>query len=86
MTANQDPAAQSNADAAGAARPGHDLEDWLSDLRTEVAADPPGWIDEEPGSDRPTGRTVEHSQFPAEQAAPAAAEPSRGGRHRAPEQ
>jgi|1186.fasta_scaffold614783_2 hypothetical protein len=72
MTANEDPAARSNAEAAGAEQPGDELEDWLTDLRTDVAADPPGWIDEEPGSDHPTG--------------PGISEPSRGGRHRAPDE
>lgn len=79
MTANEDPAAQSNADAAGVERPGDELEDWLSDLRTEVAADQPGWIDEDPGTDDPAGRR-------ADQAGPGLPEPSRGGRHRAPEE
>jgi len=86
MTANEDSAAQYNADAAGVERPGDELEDWLSDLRTEVAADPPGWIEEEPGRDHPAGRAVEHGPLPADQAGPGIAEPSRGGRHRAPEE
>jgi len=80
MTANEDPAAQYDAEAAGAGRPGDELEDWLSDLRTEVAADPPGWIDEDPDG------AVERGPRPSEQAGPATAEPSRVGRHRAPEE
>jgi hypothetical protein len=84
MTANEDPAAQYDAEAAGAGRPGDELEDWLSDLRTEVAADPPGWIDEDPDGDRPAGPGVEHGPRPSDQDRPA--EPSRVGRHRAPEE
>jgi len=61
MTANENPAAQSNAEAAGAERPGDELEHWLTDLRTEVAADSSEWVEED-------------------------AEPSRVGRHRAPDQ
>ena len=67
MTANEDPAAQYDAEAAGAGRPGDELEDWLSDLRTEGTADPSGWVD------------------PAGWAEQEAEQPSRGGRHRAPE-
>lgn len=66
MSANEDPAAPSNAEATG-----DKLEDWLSDLRTEVAADPTGWIGEQPADEHP--------------AAPPA-EPTRVGRHRAPEE
>jgi hypothetical protein len=48
MTANEDHAAQSSR-AADPDRPADDLEDWLSDLRT----------DEEPGSDYPTRPAAE---------------------------
>jgi hypothetical protein len=47
MTANEDPAPQFPA----AERPADDLEDWLSDLRTEGPADPSGWIEEEPADE-----------------------------------
>jgi len=39
MTDNEDPAAP---------RPADDLEDWLSDLRTEEDAGPPAWAEESP--------------------------------------
>jgi hypothetical protein len=84
MTANEDPAARYDAEAAGAGRPGDELEDWLSDLRTEVAADPPGWIDEDPDGEHPARPAVEHGPRPSDQDRPA--EPSRVGRHRAPEE
>ena len=50
MTANEDPAAQS----PGTEPPGDELEDWLSDLRTEDA-DSAGWIEEEPAGESSGG-------------------------------
>ena len=86
MSANEDPAAPSNAEA-----PADQLEDWLSDLRTEVAADPSGWIGEEPAENHPATHPASHpAAHPA--TGPAApppappAEPTRIGRHRAPDQ
>jgi hypothetical protein len=75
MTAIEDPGPSS--EAAGPNRPNDDLEDWLSDLRTEVAADPPGWIDKHPGTKPPAADRVERSP----QAEPNAG--GGGGRHRA---
>ena len=51
MTANEDPAPQFPA----AERPADELEDWLSDLRTEGAADSSGWIEEEPAAESSGG-------------------------------
>jgi len=50
MTANEDPAAES----PGAEPPGDELEDWLSDLRTEEAGSAE-WIEEEPAGESSGG-------------------------------
>ena len=83
MSANEDPAAPSNAEA-----PADQLEDWLSDLRTEVAADPSGWIGEEPAENHPASHpaTRPAAPPPAPPAPAPPAEPTRIGRHRAPDQ
>ena len=70
MTATEDPGPPPlETDAAGAAEPSDDLEDWLSDLRTDVAANPSDWIDADP----------------AGQPAPGVSEPRTVGRHRSPD-
>jgi len=51
MTANEDPAAQS----PGVERPADELEDWLSDLRTEAVDDSSEWIEEEPAGESSGG-------------------------------
>jgi hypothetical protein len=58
MTPIEDPAPSLSTEAAGAAEPTDDLEHWLSDLRTDVAANPSDWIDADPGADHPTGAPV----------------------------
>jgi hypothetical protein len=79
MTATEDPESQFSSAAAGADQPSDDLENWLSDLRTEAGADSSGWATEKPATTkRPAGREVERGPLDA-------AEPSSGGRHRAPE-
>ena len=50
MSANEDPAAPSNAEA-----PADQLEDWLSDLRTEAVDDSSEWIEEEPAGESSGG-------------------------------
>ncbi|AGZ41015.1 hypothetical protein [Actinoplanes friuliensis] len=67
MSANGD--TDPTSEPVGPGRPSDELEHWLTDLRTEVSADPSGWIDKDSGGE-PAG--VEE-----------AAEPSTGGRHRA---
>ncbi|MET8151427.1 hypothetical protein ACIBSW_17175 [Actinoplanes sp. NPDC049668] len=69
MSAIEDP--ESTRTPAGPDRPSDDLENWLSDLRTEVSADPPGWINKDYVGEQPTERGTD------------AAKPSSGGRHRA---
>jgi hypothetical protein len=69
MTAIEDPAAQPSSEPAATGQKSDELEHWLSGLRTEVAVDPPGWIDEASGS-----------EHPSETSTP---DPSRVGRHRA---
>jgi hypothetical protein len=63
MTAIEDPAAQPGEETAGPDRPSDDLEDWLSDLRTQGSAGHEGWMrgdhPEEPAARpevRPTAR------------------------------
>jgi hypothetical protein len=85
MTAIDEPASQLSSAAAGADRPSDDLEHWLSDLRTEVTADPSGWINEDPGSEHPTDEAAERSPLPHGRPGTGASEPGSAGRHRAPE-
>jgi hypothetical protein len=82
MTAIEDPA-QLSSEAAAADRPSDDLEHWLSDLRTDVAADPPGWITQDAAGESPDRPAEEHSPLPPSQPETGPAEPSSGGRHRA---
>jgi hypothetical protein len=56
MTAIEDPALPLNAERADAAVPGDDLEYWLRDLRTDLAAEPSDWIDAEPNGEHPTSQ------------------------------
>jgi hypothetical protein len=59
---------------AGPDQPSDDLEHWLSDLRTEVSADPAGWIDKDSAGEQPTpGQHGASSSRPS------------SGRHRAPD-
>jgi hypothetical protein len=81
MSAIEDP--ESSSAPAGPNRPGDDLEHWLSDLRTEVSADPSGWINKDSVGEQPTDRAVEHSRLTPGQRGTDASKPSSGGRHRA---
>jgi len=85
MTALEDPAAEFSSEAAGTEEPSDELEHWLSGLRTEVAADPPGWINEDSAGEQPAGQAAERSPLPSGQGGTGSSEPSGGGRHRAPE-
>ena len=78
MTAIEDPAPPPSTEAAGAAEPRDDLEHWLSDLRTDVAANPADWIDVDPDGEPPAGEAVDHAE-------PAVPEPRTVGRHRSPD-
>jgi len=51
MTASEEPAPPLSTTATGAAETRDDLEHWLSDLRTDVAANPSGWIGTDPDGD-----------------------------------
>jgi hypothetical protein len=81
MSAIEDP--EPTSAPAGPDRPSDDLEHWLSDLRTEVSADPSGWIDKDSVGEQPTDQAVEPSPLTPGQRGTDAAKPSRGGRHRA---
>ena len=96
MTASEDPALPPStaAAAAGAAEPRDDLEHWLSDLRTDVAENPSGWIAAEPAGEDPASRPpgtepVSHGPAPASASGPASVtrpasvtKPASVGRHR----
>jgi hypothetical protein len=81
MSAIEDPG--SSNEPVGPDRPSDDLENWLSDLRTDVSADPPGWIDGDPAGGQPTDQPVERRPSDPGQRATDASTPSSGGRHRA---
>jgi hypothetical protein len=81
MTGIEDPAAPPSTPAAGAAEPRDDLEFWLSDIRTDVAANPSDWID---GED-PAGEAADPAPLPLGQPETGAAEPRAVGRHRSPD-
>jgi hypothetical protein len=66
MTAIEDPAMPLNLEAPEAAGRGDDLEHWLTDLRSDLAADPPGWIDADPNGAHPA------SHAPGEESTPKA--------------
>ena len=83
MSAIED--AESISTPSGPDRPTDELEHWLSDLRTEVSADPSGWINKDSAGNQPTDQAVEHSPLTPGQRGTDAPKPSSGGRHRAPE-
>ena len=83
MSAIDDPAAEPSSDAARADKSNDELEDWLSDLRTEVATDSPEWMNGHSASRYPAGRADEPSPSPLGQRGTGVSEPSSGGRHRA---
>jgi hypothetical protein len=99
MSAIEDP--DSNSEPAGPDRKSDDLENWLSDLRTEVSADPSGWINQDSAGHQPPARADERSPLIPEQRGTDAtqpptplmpgqrgadpAQPRSGGRHRAPD-
>ena len=78
MTGIEDPAPPPGTPEAGAAEPRDDLEHWLSDIRTDVAANPSDWID---GED-PAGGAADPTALPLDQPETGASEPRAVGRHR----
>ena len=83
MSAIEDPGPGTEPGAP--ARPSDELEGWLSDLRTEVSADPSGWINKDPAGEQPNGQAAERSPHAPGPRGPDPAKPSSGGRHRAPD-
>ena len=83
MSAIEDPGPSSA--PRGPALTSDDLEDWLSDLRTEVSADPSGWIKDHAAGEQPADQAFERSPRTPGQDGTDAAKPSSGGRHRAPD-
>jgi hypothetical protein len=81
MTGMEDPAPPPSTPAAGAAEPRDDLEYWLSDIRTDVAANPSDWID---GED-PTGEAADPTPLPLDRPETGGSEPRTVGRHRSPD-
>jgi hypothetical protein len=83
MSAIEDP--DSSSEPVGPPGPSDELENWLSDLRTEVSADPSGWINKESAGEQPSDQAIERSPHTPDQRGTNAAKPSSGGRHRAPD-
>ncbi len=88
MSTIQDPTLPLDPERHDAAA-GDELEHWLTDLRTDLAADPPDWIDTDPAGADPTSREPDTSATPKplqlgrlETSAPAA---RTVGRHRSPD-
>ena len=81
MSAIEDP--DSSNEPVGPVPPSDELEGWLSDLRTEVSADPSGWIDKTAADEQPADRPVERNPVDQGRRAPDSPAPSSGGRHRA---
>jgi hypothetical protein len=88
MTGIEDPAPPPSTQTADEAEPRDDLEHWLSDIRTDVAANPSDWID---GED-PTGEAADPLPPPLEKPETGGSEPGAGdpapravGRHRSPD-
>ena len=63
MTTMQDPPVPVDPERQGAA-PGDELESWLTDLRTDLAADPPGWIDTDPPGPHRTSHEPDQAAGP----------------------
>jgi hypothetical protein len=83
MSANEDP--DSSSEPVAPDGPNDDLEHWLSDLRTEVSADPSGWINKDPAGEQRNDQPVERRPPPPARPGADAGKPSGGGRHRAPD-
>jgi hypothetical protein len=80
MPASEDSAQPADTGAAGAAGQRDDLEHWLSDLRTDAAADPSGWAEAQP---EPSGWAEAGPEPDAEE--PSVPRPTSVGRHRSPD-
>jgi hypothetical protein len=72
-----------SSEPVGPDRTSDDLEGWLSDLRTEVSADPSGWISPDAVGEQPTDQAFEPGPLTPGERGADAAKPSGGGRHRA---
>jgi hypothetical protein len=83
MSAIEEP--DTNSEPGGPARPSDELEDWLSDLRTDVSADPSGWINKDAAGEPPADKTDKRRPAAPDRRGADAATPSGGGRHRAPD-
>jgi hypothetical protein len=77
MSTIDDPAAQLSREDAGAKQSSEDLEHWLWDLRTEVAMNPSGWLDEDSAGEQPASPAVELKPLVYRQRPPSATEPFR---------
>ena len=71
------------------AEPNDDLEQWVLNLRTDVAANPPVWIDADPNSQYPTSQrpseVVTPESLPHGQLGTSIPEVRSTGRHRTPD-
>jgi len=63
MTTMPDPPLRLDPERHGAA-PGDEPEYWLTDLRTDLAADPPGWIDTDPPGPHQTSHEPDQAPSP----------------------
>jgi hypothetical protein len=86
MTAIEDPVPPLSAETTGADAPSDDLEDWLLNLRTDAAANPPDWIDADPNGEhlasQPPGEAVAPEPLPHGQPETSISEARSAGRHR----
>lgn len=85
MTASEDPAPTISTAAAGSAEPRDDLEYWLSDLRTDVADDPSGWIGAENSGEDAGGQPPGAKPVLRGPAGAGVSRPNTVGRHRTPD-
>jgi len=88
MTATQDPAPPLDPEPADATAPGDELEHWLTGLRTDLATDPPDWINTDPGGAHPTSEPdTPGSPKPLPPGQPESSTPVARtvGRHRSPD-
>jgi hypothetical protein len=88
MSTTADPALPLDPERHDAA-PDDELEHWLTDLRTDLAADPPDWINTNPTGAHPTSHEPDEGAVPKplQHGQPETSTPATRtvGRHRSPD-